>query len=383
MNYNWDKKDFENSLKKLEHLLEIETDVDKKYYIGSVLAHEKNLLFSNFSLPLVNSGTIANSSKLLNIATNLAFYYRNYNDLEEYYKMLEIVFNSKYSLDKNANDFWDSLNKRYITHDELFEIAKSIIGDLDNDFYKCFLEFYNDRFKSIMFYNDDHFLALADVNGESNYIDIINKVYIMLRDSIGVNKIACFMHECGHITSMHMNPQKWHLCDQSFYDEVEAIFFELVSMYELRKDFSTDEINIYLYDFLLSKLETLNILTWQETVVNLWQQNNFVYNDVFLKNLKKETGLTKADVLTILNTSIMDDGAYIISYTIAIKLFNIYKQDKKEAVKLLKRIMLIPYNKIIEKEIKKIVNVDESLITESMKIVEDTKLTLKKNGYSI
>ena len=129
-------------------------------------------------------------------------------------------------------------------------------------------------------------------------------------------------------------------------------------------------------------MDDLNILNWQRVVVNLWKDNNYAYNRELLKTLKEKTGLTQNVVKNILNTSITDNGTYIFSYAIAVKLFRIYKQDKKEAIRLLKKIIAIPYDKIIEVELRKIIRVDDSLFSESKKIVDDMRLTLARNGFN-
>lgn len=382
MYYSWGNKDFVKSLSLLRKMIASETNEDKKYYLESILAHESNLYFTEFDASSIYIKDPSNKEKLLNIASNLNFYEREYKVLASYAEMLDSIFGSIEELTPDVESFDEEITRTYVKHDELLEIAKDIIGNMDDEFYKIYMNFYKDRFKSVKFYGVDDPLAKAEVNGDSNYIDQVNRIFVRVKNSIGVDKIACFLHEFGHITSMVTNPQKWHLCSSSFYDEIESTFFELVAMFEIRGDFPEDQINLYLYDFLFSKMDDLNILNWQRVVVNLWKDNNYAYNPELLKTLKEKTGLTQNVVKNILNTSITDNGTYIFSYAIAVKLFRIYKQDKKEAIRLLKKIMAIPYDKIIEVELRKIIRVDDSLFSESKKIVDDMRLTLARNGFN-
>ena len=75
-----------------------------------------------------------------------------------------------------------------------------------------------------------------------------------------------------------------------------------------------------------------------KVLVKVWEKNNYKVNNNFYKIAKCDYNLTRDRVDESLNTSLTNEGIYALDFMIALYLLNIYKQDKKSSIELLKDI---------------------------------------------
>jgi hydrogenase maturation factor len=69
------------------------------------------------------------------------------------------------------------------------------------------------------------------------------------------------------------------------------------------------------------------------------KNNKIEITNEFYKKLKTKYKLTKNQANYYINQQISDFGQYVIGHMVALELYKIYKQDKKEALKILDKII--------------------------------------------
>ena len=81
-----------------------------------------------------------------------------------------------------------------------------------------------------------------------------------------------------------------------------------------------------------------------------------------------------------METDIADSGAYVLSYITALELLHIYREDKKEALKLFKKLLQLKPSMTYLGEVNSIVPLNVYATQETEKIVEDITLSLKRGS---
>ena len=113
---------------------------------------------------------------------------------------------------------------------------------------------------------------------------------------------------------------------------------------------------------------------------NLLRLNDFKTNHRFRKGLVKEDKIDKKIFVKALETDIADSGAYVLSYITALELLHIYREDKKEALKLFKKLLQLKPSMTYLGEVNSIVPLNVYATQETEKIVEDITLSLKRGS---
>lgn len=380
MYYNWNKSDVERSLDQLTSLIIHEQDADKREYYSKVLTVQEEIFFSTYVLPQMKGGFLTANDRLAQMAMNITSYSRQFCEFEEINNKLDHLLPKVYEIAIVNDDYQELFQlKEYIKHENAFEILKSFFGNLDNELYKYYMNLHNDRFRSFIFFKDD----LSEEKGSCNYVDGINRFFIRIANEKGINKLSDMVHECGHAISLQMNPRSWYCSSKNFGDEIESIFLELVLNHELKGFFSDYKLNLLNFDFLHEKLDTIKQILWHEAIVDLWYENKYKVDKNFYRLIKERYQLSKRTVSMINSVSLKNNGPYVKSYFIALKLFNIYKQDKKAAIDLYKRILMIDYNLDFEGEVAKLIDYSDTLVNEVEQNIRNMELSLKNHGVNL
>lgn len=90
----------------------------------------------------------------------------------------------------------------------------------------------------------------------------------------------------------------------------------------------------------LGKFSGINIyskkLLQHKLIIECWQNNDYEVDKNFYGDLRNNK-INRNQFKESINTDIEDEGAYVVSYMVALELFSIYKQDKKSALQILKK----------------------------------------------
>lgn len=369
MKYKWDATDIKKALDKLKIIINKTTDVEERYYYSRVYDATMQTLFmftTNFEKkdPPLNE-------KLCKLTNTLYSSGSWYSLVREVYDRVEIVDDFTY-------DATEAINKKvrkdksftldtgsYIGHDQVIEMAKSFYERFDPELFEYFMYIYKHRYSSFDFVQPD-----GVYTSDCFFVDGVRRFFINIVDNNGVKKYTDTIHECGHIIESLMNPRICFDNNDNYFSEVSSIFPELVAFEE---GFKTDKKDEYLYQYFCSLAATIDetaCLIEHDAIAAAWLDNNCIVDSNYYDILKNSYNVDKKDALEALNVGIDSTGCYVTSMGIALELLHIYKQDKKEALKLFKKILMVPCDYNLNAYIMKLVPYGTG-INKELKIFKD------------
>lgn len=332
MRYNWSIYDIYKCIKTIENKIVNEKNIQKKNYYLQVLDRTKSIIYAN---PLrENRKDDCRNNKMIEV--NDGFYSKG-----RYYDLISKYLNSV-DLQEDSYDFYDLSKKikaKRIKHDDALMIINNFFKDTDKELYKCFLELYDERYKSFRFVKNNMHMYNYEVSGSISFVDVVRKNYIYITDNPGITKLVTLAHECGHAVSYLYNPQIFYNYVDDFLGELPSTFFELLLLENIGIQMDEYAGSIISMEKLLDKVGICNKLDWHEIFINHWYYNNNKADKKFIANLQREQNLSIDEIDNIIDTDIYFSGSYAIAYFLSLELLGIYKQDKKEAFKILKRII--------------------------------------------
>ena len=345
MKYNWDKEEFIAQRQKLETLYNCEADVKTKVYLQKVMDCSDDLFnktFNNFPAP-----NMSKEQRLTDIANSTLIYSRYYSIISSFFSECcelnpQIVSISE-QLDKirKNNDFPFLYTGAKLSQSNVLSLVNNFYQGFDEELYAYFLRAYEDRFNFVKFFKNK-IKSNNDCNGYTLFIDGVQKNFIAISETAPIETYACAIHEYGHAIHNLINPQISYTDNNNFFVEIASIFPEMVAIYENQPNFSPLQQSYYLYSLFLSYYDSAELLCLHTPVINLWKECNFKFNFKFFHELKKYYDIDYKCFKELSCNIIDDEGIYILSYIISLELFHIYKQDKKRALELFKKILKYP-----------------------------------------
>lgn len=335
MKYNWCYNDIEKEINKLSVMAQEEKDLIKKSYYLRVIDQVSCLLVNNKDVRITNN-------QKMNEIINSFNYYRRYYSLIDLYNSILNKYNKK---TEKIVSTYDSIEEpelfdyKYITHDEALTLNYEFFSKIDEEIFKYFNILYKDRYKSIKFSKNDPTLRDAKDDGNCLFIDGVCKNFININDIQGLSKVVNLAHECGHAVANLFIENIYDVKDD-FLTELASIFFELAFHNDIGE-------NIDSFENTLLQFEKMNYFNYisdsllcHQELIESWKYNEYNVSTNFYRYLKDKYKLKKYDVKECLNTNIETDGPYIISYMVALELLHIYKDNKKEAMNILKQMLI-------------------------------------------
>ena len=366
MVYGWSKNDLLEDKNELLSLLHNESNIDKKIeYMDAIdIINSNNIddIICKYNIKTLKSNL------LFNIAENMSINNRYYELCNYFYNNSLKYIDSRNKLFKLAlKCSGESLNYT-MDNNYVIELIHSHYESLDKELFEVFKTIY-DKQHIFVKYSDNIDSFIGNISdGYCLYIPVLNKNYIEISNSEGVSKIINTAHEIGHAISNLYSPYSFNNRKDDYLTEVASLFFELIINYDVTKNISS-------FDSALINMETFDnyyeyslLLSFHNKIVNSWIDNNGVIDNSFYKELKSKYKISKSDFKESINSTIKLDGPYIISYMVALCLFNIYKHDKKSSIEILKLIIKNGYKDsygIINEYIK-----DLSLFSKEINLIE-------------
>lgn len=348
MKFFWDNRDLRKDVKALEKMYKEEQNPALREQIAYYIMEAKACIFEE-----ENEVEQEESENGLDVLTRMVpifrVYYPHINDfrkkLTRFIKKQEtlpLINSQNEGLELRKEDIMDLVNELY----------KSIGGDI----YEHFCKVYNNRHKWIRY--------IADEIDYANMIFIpgVNKPYMTLgatgKDRYR-NDLIDAAHEMGHGLVSLMSPERYY-GDDYFFNEIETTFFELIA-----QDFFAKELgDTGFYDDEEARLETYyctaeDILANQRLVDKRYSLGNPTKEELFnaIANKQLQGMLLASD-----EADIQKDIKYLFSYIVAIELYEIYKQDPKTALEMLKAILVKKEKESEYTNITRIVTPNKSLI---------------------
>ena len=332
MIYDWSYEDIKKDIDKINKIINNEENMYKKSlykYILDRIEEEYSCVLVNNHLPKMGMQTYMidlNSSYLSN---------RRYYELID---NLNVIINNN---EKLYNDilvyYLNNKKESYsISDKKCVEVVSEVFLNLDSKFSNLYREFYKNIDKSVKFDNSDD---CEDYDGFCINIGILNKNYVLIKEKKGMPKCINFAHECGHVLAYRLDPYKVYKTHDEFLEEVSSIFFELVFEYEYSYKYDSLSTSIFNFETYHSILSVNNKLLSHKRIIDEWINNDYEVTDNYYSILKDKYNLNRKDACDIIKCNIVSEGKYNIGYLVALYLLHKYKQDKNEALMLLRTIL--------------------------------------------
>ena len=234
-----------------------------------------------------------------------------YEDLQKYSNIIKSIIN-KY--DTKIKPIIKS-KQVFIPKKEIINTTKEIINSISNNWYSLLTPTFNNS--NILDFNKGN-------NNLFYYFDYINKIYISLDKQDTIEDYLNTIHEYLHALTIILNQNYLYNIECEFL----SILGELITCHEMKKR------KIHTLEYLKSEYKLfINIInTIKETKLrNLLINSNFSTKEktYYLKKILK---LTQSQVDDIYNIPLTYNYSTIISYFLAIELFEIYKVNKEKCI---------------------------------------------------
>lgn len=131
---------------------------------------------------------------------------------------------------------------------------------------------------------------------DSFYFDLVKRYFIQVVKTKDPNKAFSLIHEYGHVLSYILNPKAYLLQKECMYDEVAAVFPELLAYYLNPGNFDELHVDFEKYASLISVYNYANSLALHTAYVDIWKDNRRRANKRFFRMVKKELGEKVEDV---------------------------------------------------------------------------------------
>lgn len=378
MSYTWGVKDLCNCQRKLIQMTkEMHDERDKSYILTILRILEESI--QELENPDEET-TISYVERMEIIEGDLITFAPYYALIEKFADTIDLFEGQLNRIDEivlpifGPNDSYGKITGAKMPNDYAFSLMKSFYRGFDSVLYPTFLQAYEQRKKSVRFIpNVDKYHKAV-----SSYIDIIRRYFITCVKSNDVNKLYTLIHEYGHVLSYFLNPKRYLYCSEDMYDEVPAIFPELVSYKTNPGNFHPLHPALEEYGTLMTNYAAANNLLMHDAYVEMWKRNNGIIDDEFFRMIKREYDLKVDEVDEGSETYIYDDGKYIISYMAALELLNLYRRDKNKALKIYRDLLRVPYTESVHDFVNSELNLGSHLEEETSMMLNDFERKLKK-----
>jgi len=380
MESTWNRSDFAEQLKKLECLVEEEQDIKNRVYLEKVLDTTRKLYFETFkSFPRPKVTAKQRLSAILDSTFSYNRYYSLvsgfFKEVSEHIELIDDISNELEDIDPDGNfDFLDTGTT--LSDGEILHMVDIFYKRFDSELYNYFLEAYRDKgnsFKTEELKDTDN-----KTDGTTLFIDGVRKNFIVVYKTDNVGTYECTIHEYGHATANLINPKVSYSDRDDFFMEVASIFPELVALYENNFNFETIQVLYHLYSTLVTYVNSAEYLALHNPILNAWTDNKYVMSDKFFKEIDEYYDIDEECFEEALATTIEDQGIYVLSYTVALELLHIYKEDKKKALDLFKQFLTFPANEDILGFVIENIPINSHVGEESKIILDSFQKELKK-----
>lgn len=381
MKYNWTTADFLKQIDLLRVLIQKERNPERKYYLEKVLDSSQYIFHQKFSQ--FKEPTESIKQRLCNINDERLSYGRYYSIIQDFYFSLEPLEDKiaevEVMIESSFGDDFDisNITGAYVTNDKAISLTKVFYTNLDQDLLPYFNEAFNDRFTTLRFNGHVGPYTLKSTDGNTTFIDGVRKNFINICKTRSASKIFTLIHEYGHATKNLYYPEKAYSNDDGLFEEVDGIFPELIALEENVGNLPPLFIAFQKYTTLITYYNNADALVLHNIILNSWKDHNYRTNNSFTKYLKREYDIEEEVLQTALETTLFDEGTYVISYLVAMELLHIYKKDKKQALTLYKEFLNIPADKDIFPFVTKLIAINKNILSEATSVVDEMKLQLE------
>lgn len=266
---------------------------------------------------------------------------KNSNKYSEKEEIKENMFDEDedYEELKNYNSILKNITNKYFEEKmlDLFKYKKIT--------YKDILLFTRDNIKFINkswfnkiepFMNNDYLSNYLDFRkktlNRAIYLEYLNKFYIALEKNNNISDFIEPTHEFLHVYSLLLNSNFINSIDSEFL----SILGELITSYEMKNKLMFKEevmkMDIETYTMVISYIKAM---VYKKSAIN----EGINYDEKF-KYFVKELNLNKKDIRDMYLCPLEYNYNFVISYFIALELFDIYLKDKEKCFYICNKLIL-------------------------------------------
>ncbi|MDE5888573.1 MAG: hypothetical protein K2H20_00990, partial [Bacilli bacterium] len=370
--------DLRDCKSKLTRLIHNEKDSEKRNYMLLILNSLDDYIKETEGIKLIES--IGYSDRLAVISSEIISYKTNYSLVSLFYNLTSGFIPRIDSLEEKLEGIIDergygAITGATITNDQSMSLMDSFYKSFSPSLYPFFKRAYDQRKTSVRFVRMD-----CASTADSVYFDIIDRYFINSSKTKDISKLYNNIHEFGHVISYLVNPKAIYLTKSPIYTEVASMFPELVARYENIGNYDATQLAFDNYAQLVSLVGTSVALSLHTPLVNLWKDHNCDVDEAFFQDADKFYDCDNDMVDDYLDTYIIDDGDYVVSYLATLELFNLYKRDKAKALKIYEDILRCPYDKNLNDFVCSQLDLGSHISEETEQIIDQFTLGLRKSG---
>lgn len=378
----WNGETFYAERNNLADLVEQETDLVRKDYLQMVLEtteHVYNRRFTSYAAPRLTEREALDSVAASVVSANRYFCVaaRYVDSLPNVLKKSDFV-NHELNRIMGKKSNLSMLGAAPMTPDKAISILVDFYKRTDSELYDLFQRAMDSSYLDFL---DKYTTYLTeDTDGKTFFIDGVEKNFIAIMNSRDIKLVSNLVHEYGHAMKNLVAPEAAYTNEYDYFAEVPSIFMELLSYEENVGEYPKIVMDFLRYDVFAEYFNYACQLSSQPYIYLQWRNNGFNINRKMKRKLLKEDGINKEIYDKALNSDISENGSYLLSYIVSLELLHIYREDKREALKLFKKLLQLKPSVTYLGEVQKIVKLNEFALQESEKVVDDITLSLKRRG---
>lgn len=262
--------------------------------------------------------------------------WREESDFLSYYEDL-IPYVSDFAKKYSNDEFFDfrALREFRTDKDDVLKMTSEFYNTLDKRFAKPFNRVFDKNKQWVKYGND---------NGDCYTFPIYytNIILMLLSRYNTIEDYKTAAHEYGHSIDIMYNQEEIEDINRIPFAEVISIFTELINTPFLEEHFfSSKELLSYDINSFTKYLEIAIIANEKNNIANMFNNSKIFSNKQARKYLIDKVHMEEFGIDQVLNDPISANFSYVISYQIAIELYLIYLQDKKEALDIIYKFMLL------------------------------------------
>ena len=335
--YYWNIASLRKELDKLRKMAEREKDLEKKAAIEYAYDVANNDIFNSYIAPERN---VSRSAMMVS----------NYSSFladQRYFYLIEPFTNAfednlrLYNTTMNNLNIVDTAIERaasvHVGREQALSICRDFYRDLDDEFYQCFLPFYNKRFNHLQFVKKINEYGGTVTRGNQFFIYGVNESFVNILGTDNPSMIITLIHEAAHVVDNNFKPEA--VLYDTYFTEVISLFMELAALDAKVGNFN----NLFYYNYLMDRINTMynyaNDTVEYDLLMGFYKRNEYTLDKGFYQLAREEEGISKERANTLLFEDGYSDMVYPICVSLALYFYNIYRSDKRKGLEELKKFL--------------------------------------------
>jgi hypothetical protein len=335
--YYWNIASLRKELDKLRKMAEREKDLEKKAAIEYAYDVANNDIFNSYVAPERN---ISRSAKMVSNYSSFLADQRFFYLIEPFTNAFEDNLRLYNTTMNNLNIVDTAIERAASVHvgrEQAISICRDFYRDLDEEFYQCFLPFYNKRFNHLQFVKKINEYGGTVTRGNQFFIYGVNESFVNILGTDNPSMIITLIHEAAHVVDNNFKPEA--VLYDTYFTEVISLFMELAALDAKVGNFK----NVFYYNYLMDRINTMynyaNDTVEYDLLMGFYKRNEYTLDKGFYQLAREEEGISKERANTLLFEDGYSDMVYPICVSLALYFYNIYRSDKRKGLEELKKFL--------------------------------------------